>query len=142
MKTIKLSLRSSIETEVKRLVANAPARATFAGITLRARYATTRPQDIVEYWRRIADERSARTWAKILREGRVSGQHSTDVPWNWCHKCETTVDGDMTGEWHDGSEGTCFGCRTVYHAVWFGEDSWSLFEYVGDEEEDEDEGEE
>jgi hypothetical protein len=50
-----------------------------------------------------------------------------ETPWNWCPKCEQTVDDDMrTGEFRDGSEGTCLGCRTVYTAYSMTDGSWSL----------------
>lgn len=40
---------------------------------------------------------------------------AAQTPWNWCPKCKDTVDDDMrTGEFRDGSEGTCRGCGTVY----------------------------
>jgi hypothetical protein len=52
---------------------------------------------------------------------------ATETPWNWCPKCEQTVDDDMrTGEFRDGSECTCIGCRTVYVAVSYTDGSWSL----------------
>lgn len=50
-----------------------------------------------------------------------------ETPWNWCQKCEQTVDDDMrTGEFRDGSEGTCIGCKTVYVAYLMTDESWAL----------------
>lgn len=73
MKTIQLRLGQSIESGARELCAQAPARADFNGIMLRARYATTRPEDVaMEYGRRSraqsamwSPERTARAarWA-------------------------------------------------------------------------------
>jgi len=62
------------------------------------------------------------------------------LPWDYCPKCKEQVGDDMrTGEWRDGSEGTCDGCDTVYHAVWYGDDFWRLHEYDAPDSDDEEE---
>ncbi len=60
-----------------------------------------------------------------------SGTHPPPSPsaWNWCSRCGQDVDDDMrTGEFRDGSEGTCLGCGTVYVAEAFTDGSWSFTE--------------
>lgn len=69
MKTIELVRGRRIENIAIFLCACAPARADFNGIWIRARYATTKPRDIVAYYRRKSDERSWRGQAKAAREG-------------------------------------------------------------------------
>ena len=49
--------------------------------------------------------------------------------WNWCSRCGCSVDDDMrTGEFRDGSEGTCLGCGTVYVAEAMTDGSWGFRE--------------
>lgn len=50
MQTIDLLPGTGIEDAAKLLVASQPARATFNDIPIRARYATTRPEDIVRHY--------------------------------------------------------------------------------------------
>lgn len=81
MKTIEVTCGQTIEAAARKLCAAAPAKADFNGVTVRARYATTRPEDVAkEYWRRSqarsvmwSPERTAREarWAaeqKATRE--------------------------------------------------------------------------
>lgn len=70
--------------------------------------------------------------ARVIR-GRAPADASPEAraeeepPWNWCPRCKQTVDDDMrTGEFRDGSEGTCLGCGTVYVAVAYSDDHWAL----------------
>lgn len=58
MKTIELLAGTHIVTAAAHLVAHAPARADFNGITIRARYATTKPSDIVSRFRYLCDLRA------------------------------------------------------------------------------------
>jgi hypothetical protein len=57
MKTIEIRYRT-IEDAATLLVKSAPAKGDFYGVPLRARYATTRPTDIVGHYRRIIAERA------------------------------------------------------------------------------------
>lgn len=69
------------------------------------------------------------------------GTHPAPGPeyWNWCSRCGCSVDDDMrTGEFRDGSEGTCLGCGTVYVAEAMTDGLWIFRE--ADLGEDEDEG--
>ena len=67
MKTIGLLPGQRIETVARVLCCAAPARADFNGIPLRARYATTKPRDIVaSYWRKVCE----RSWAAQARSQR------------------------------------------------------------------------
>ncbi len=64
---------------------------------------------------------------KTCTESATVLNERASVPWNWCPRCKQTVDDDMrTGEFRDGSEGTCLGCKTVYVAVAYQDDSWAL----------------
>lgn len=63
--------------------------------------------------------------------------------WNWCSRCGCSVDDDMlTGEFRDGSEGTCIGCGTVYVAVALTDGSWAFHEREDDEEHEDDDSDE
>ncbi len=61
-------LGGHVEEMARQLVAHAPAVCDFNGIRIRARYATTRPADIVAYYMRCLSENSI-TW-KHSPEGR------------------------------------------------------------------------
>lgn len=58
MQTINLTPGTTIDRAAKMLVANAPARADFNGIPIRARYATTRAADIVRHYEIRSDLRA------------------------------------------------------------------------------------
>lgn len=58
MQTIDLLAGTDIDRAAAMLVASAPARADFNGITIRARYATTKPSDIAAGFRRVCAARS------------------------------------------------------------------------------------
>ena len=62
MKTIELIAGTDIATAARMLVANAPARATFNDIPIRAKYATTKPHDVVARYHRLCDEHAV-IWA-------------------------------------------------------------------------------
>lgn len=59
MRTIDIKFLT-IEDAARRLVESAPARGDFWGITMRARFSTTRPADIIAQYRRIVQRRA---WA-------------------------------------------------------------------------------
>lgn len=77
MQTIELTAGTTIHHAARMLRAAAPARAVFNDIPIRARYATTRPEDIVKqyHWndeiRRIVYQHSARGIASKKRAAEV-----------------------------------------------------------------------
>lgn len=70
MQTIDLLPGTSIDRAAALLVASAPARADFNGVPIRARYATTRPRDIIAHFLRLSDERTVR-WRNSVEGKRV-----------------------------------------------------------------------
>lgn len=60
MKTLDLTVGTTIENAALKLVKQAPSRADFNGIIVRAKYATTQPADIVTQYRRELALHSAR----------------------------------------------------------------------------------
>jgi hypothetical protein len=59
MRTLNLTVGTDILRAAEMLVLSAPAYAEFNGVPIRARYATTRPRDIVAHFRRLCDKHSA-----------------------------------------------------------------------------------
>lgn len=65
MKTMEFLPGTCIDDAAATLVANAPAQTNFNGICVRARYATTCPQDVVSQFNRDMDARSE-AWANSV----------------------------------------------------------------------------
>lgn len=63
MKRLEFDAGTHVKEAANALVANAPARADFNGVTMRARYATTRPDDVVNQWRRTFEQK-AEEWRR------------------------------------------------------------------------------
>ena len=71
MRTINILPGTTIDRAAQILCAHAPARFNFNGIEVKARYATTRPADLVVAWRRKMDARAVQ-WSpeRTARERR------------------------------------------------------------------------
>lgn len=65
MQKVDIRFAGSIENAARALVNSAPARGDYWGVPLRARYATTRPADVVAYYERIIQERAHAYGAQI-----------------------------------------------------------------------------
>lgn len=69
MREMPLTTRyQALDDAVAELVAAAPARLDYWGVTLRARHATTRPADVVAHYYRVVQERAWGYGASIPRE--------------------------------------------------------------------------
>lgn len=110
------------------LVSAAPARGDYWGVTMRAKYASTRPADVVEQYRRTVRERAWSYFARLPRHQknslrcddcgatgcklwRESHCYSGKIP-VLCASCVMRKDGktrtlDADGKWYDEECGKC-----------------------------------